>query len=58
MLGSGAFCRRPDRGHDARSAPGLVLGVEELGFECVTLVIVAVPLFPPLLERHRELEDA
>src|SRR6185437_13991815 len=54
MLGSGAFYRRPDR----NSAAGLVLGIEELGLERVTFAIVAVPLLPPLLERHRELDDA
>src|SRR4051812_7161663 len=42
----------------AATATGLVLGVEELGLERVTLLIVAVPLLPSLLERHRELEDA
>src|SRR4029077_12718026 len=52
MLGARSFYRT------ARSAPGLVLGVEELSLERVTLLIVAVPLFPPLLKRHRKLEDA
>src|SRR5712691_988852 len=48
------------RGHGSRDTVKrrLVLGVEELGFERLALDVVAVALLAPLLERHRQLEDA